>query len=373
MSNYQNQKNASTTIFRAKSAKVAMGDARIAFGVDVEILSVEKVSGVYCVEVSNPSQKTSMNDDARGRYVPAPVRDRVGTRAPVKPTESSIDLVSMHSIERLERKFEELSARVVSQSHQGGGLSELGSIRESLGGLGFGEPFLGKLAGAMVERGAINFNKDLAMRIVSSWLEQTGIAHDLEAGVHAIVGPAGSGKTTTIAKLASRAVVRNGASRVGLVTTDFYRVGAYEQLRVFGDLLGVKVYGARSSRELSEILAGLSDRHVVYVDTIGTSRDDERMIDQMTMLSSLGVNLTMALQASHSRSVMRSDLSKWGAAGASSAIITKLDEAAGLAGLIESLIVKSIPVCYATNGQRVPADFHKISPLLLAHKTFRQA
>lgn len=368
MSNYQNQKNASSTVFRAKSAKVAMGDARIAFGMDVEILSVEKVGGVYCVEVTNPASKSAIGQDA-----PVVIRNRAVASVVPKSGDSSLDLVSMHSIERLERKFEELSARVVSQSHQGGGLSELGSIRESLSGLGFGEPFLGKLAGAMVERGAVSYSKDLAMRIVSSWLERTGQAHDLESGVHAIVGPAGSGKTTTIAKLASRAVVRNGASRVGLVTTDFYRVGAYEQLKVFGDLLGVKVYGARSSAELAEILGSLSGRHVVYVDTIGTSRDDERMMDQMAMLASLGVNLTMALQASLARSVMRSDISKWGAAGAKSAIITKLDEAAGLAGLVESLIVKSIPVCYATNGQRVPADFHKISPLLLAHKTFRQA
>jgi hypothetical protein len=151
MSNYQNQKNVNTTVFRAKSAKVAMGDARIAFGNDVEILSVEKVGGVYCVEVSNPLRGYSLVADDPTEsplFIPQKARNLSREIERVERVErvvdSSLDFESMNSIERLERKFEELAARVVSQNHQGGALAELGSIRKILGGLGFGEPFLGE-------------------------------------------------------------------------------------------------------------------------------------------------------------------------------------------------------------------------------------
>ena len=140
---------------------------------------------------------------------------------------------------------------------------------------------------------------------------------------------------------------------------------------MFGEMLGIKVWPARSLPELDSIKQNLTGKKVVFVDTIGTGRDDEKMRDQMEMLSQLGINSTMAIQANLDRNVMRVDLARWREAGAKGVVITKLDQALSLTELVESLIIKSMPVTYAANGQRVPADLHKVSSLLLAHKALR--
>ena len=385
MKSYQQQKSPGSTVFRAKSIKEAMAEARLAFGAEAEILSVEKVGKLYCVEVSPPRSldAATMSPIAPGTPFPRAQAASSTRREPVlAPAEIAsartraaigrFDATALESVERLERQFVELAARVdLAKGHQGSGLEAIGSIRASLADAGFAEPFVGKLAGAMVDAGAVAYSKDLAMRILASWLGQLGEASDMEMGWHAVVGPAGSGKTTTIAKLASRAAAKYGPDSVGLVTTDFFRIGAYEQLRVFGELLGVKVHPARSLPELTGLVDSLASKKVVYVDTVGSSRDDDKMREQMGMLAALGIQSSMALQACLARSVMRVDLARWREGGASSALITKLDQATGIAALVESLIMRGMPVHYAATGQRVPADLHKVTGLLLAHKAMR--
>ena len=96
-------------------------------------------------------------------------------------------------------------------------------------------------------------------------------------GVYALVGPTGVGKTTTTAKLAARCVLRHGASKVALITTDGYRIGAYEQLRIYGRILGVSVYLVKDAQELRQTLADLQHKHMVLIDTMGMSQRD-RMV-----------------------------------------------------------------------------------------------
>jgi flagellar biosynthesis GTPase FlhF len=385
MANYQQQRVSGTTIFRAKSVKEAMAEARVAFGVDASIVSVEKVGKLYCVEITPPAGLTAKPENVLG--LPAPVQDnrKYAFDAPrglevkrARPLEQDIakshgfDLAALASVERLEKRFEELSSRIdITRHTQAEGVVGMASIRSGLNACGFSEPFLGKLAGAMIDAGAVSFNKELPMRIIASWLEQLGVASDFEQGWHALVGPAGSGKTTSIAKFASRAVAKWGSSSVGLVTTDFFRIGAYEQLRLFGELLGVKVYPVRSFQELKSVRDSLADKKVVFVDTVGSSRDDDKMREQMGMFAQVGIESTMALQACLARSVMRLDLGRWRDAGATSALITKMDQATGVASLVEALIMRGLPVGFASTGQRVPVDLHKVSALLLAHKAMR--
>lgn len=384
MKSYEHQPNFGSTVFRAKNVKEAMAEARSAFGADVEVLSVEKIGKLYCVEVRPPSFAVDPTGSDQDKHqingqkvvVRLPISEPkilMGPRTSPRADSGNFDSMAIESVERLERKFEELVSRIdVARGHQGIGIEAMGSIRASLVDYGFSEPFLGKLASAMIDAGAMGFSKDLAMRILSTWLGSLGSASDMELGWHAVVGPAGSGKTTSIAKLASRASAKWGPDAVGLVTTDFFRIGAYEQLRIFGELLGIKVHPARSPQELKSLVQILGSKKVVYVDTVGSSRDDEKMREQMSMLNAMGITSTMALQACLAPSVMRVDLGRWRDAGASSAMITKLDQAVGVATLVESLITRGMPVLYATTGQRVPADLHKVSALLLAHKAMRQ-
>ncbi|MCU7966844.1 MAG: flagellar biosynthesis protein FlhF, partial [gamma proteobacterium symbiont of Bathyaustriella thionipta] len=95
-----------------------------------------------------------------------------------------------------------------------------------------------------------------------------------EGGIVALVGPTGVGKTTNIAKLAARFTLKYGAKNLALVTTDSYRVGAHEQLKTYGRILGVPVYVANDEDELKQVLSRLDDKKLVLIDTAGMSHRD---------------------------------------------------------------------------------------------------
>jgi flagellar biosynthesis protein FlhF len=71
-----------------------------------------------------------------------------------------------------------------------------------------------------------------------------------KGGVFALVGPTGVGKTTTTAKLAARCVMRHGPEKLALITTDAYRIGGHEQLRIYGKILGVMVHSVKDEADL---------------------------------------------------------------------------------------------------------------------------
>ena len=108
-------------------------------------------------------------------------------------------------------------------------------------------------------------------------------------GVYALVGPTGVGKTTTTAKLAARCVLRHGASKVALITTDGYRIGAHEQLRIYGRILGVSVHLVKDADDLKQTLFDLRHKHMVLVDTMGMSQRDRMVGEQVAMFGNSNV------------------------------------------------------------------------------------
>src|SRR5574343_333418 len=114
--------------------------------------------------------------------------------------------------------------------------------------------------------------------------------HDpIEAGgIYALVGPTGVGKTTTVAKVAARATMRYGAQSVALITTDTYRIGAQDQLRIYGKILGVPVFSVQNEGDLQLTLADLTPRKIVLIDTVGMSQRDARVQTQLEMFSQAG-------------------------------------------------------------------------------------
>ncbi|MDR3086992.1 MAG: flagellar biosynthesis protein FlhF, partial [Azoarcus sp.] len=109
-----------------------------------------------------------------------------------------------------------------------------------------------------------------------------------EGGVYALVGPTGVGKTTTVAKLAARFAARHGAGRLALITIDGYRIGAQEQLRIYGRILGTPVFAVREAAELRQTLADLRDKRIVLIDTMGMSQRDNMVVTQASMLAGAG-------------------------------------------------------------------------------------
>ncbi|MCX9157967.1 flagellar biosynthesis protein FlhF [Niveibacterium sp. 24ML] len=192
-------------------------------------------------------------------------------------------------------------------------------------------------------------------------------------GVYALVGPTGVGKTTTAAKLAARCVVRHGAERLALITTDGYRIGAHEQLRIYGRILGVQVHTVRDASELRRTLQDLAGKHMVLIDTIGMSQRDKMVAEQAAMLSGAGCVRRLLLLNSTSRGDTLEDVVRaYEGPDLAGCILTKTDEAASLAPALDVMIRHELRGYYIANGQRVPEDLHLPNRAWLTHRALRE-
>lgn len=192
-------------------------------------------------------------------------------------------------------------------------------------------------------------------------------------GVYALVGPTGVGKTTTTAKLAARCVVRHGAGRVALITTDGYRIGAQEQLRIYGRILGVPVFAVRDGNELRQTLAGLRDKHMVLIDTMGMSQRDRMVPEQARMLADAGeVRRILLLNATCRGDTLDDVVRAYRGGDLAGCIFTKVDEAASLAPALDVAVRRKLDILFLTNGQRVPEDLHVPNRAYLLHRAMRE-
>jgi flagellar biosynthesis protein FlhF len=170
-------------------------------------------------------------------------------------------------------------------------------------------------------------------------------------GVFALVGPTGVGKTTTTAKLAARCVMRHGADKLALITTDAYRIGGHEQLRIYGKILGVMVHSVKDEADLRIALKELKNKHTVLIDTIGMSQRDQMVAAQVAMLT----EVVRAYQGS----------------GLAGCIMTKMDEATSIGNVLDVVIRQKLNLHYISNGQRVPEDLHLADRAMLVDRAFR--
>jgi flagellar biosynthesis protein FlhF len=178
-----------------------------------------------------------------------------------------------------------------------------------------------------------------------------------DSGVIALVGPTGVGKTTTIAKLAARAVMRHGADRVALVSTDHYRIGAAAQLEHYGRLLGARVYPAYDAASLRKVLEMLRGSHTVLIDTAGVAGSDPRLTQQLEILADAnGLRACLVLAANAQSQALDEAVRAYLPLKPHACILTKLDEAPVLGGALSVLIRHRLPLDYTTDGQRVPED-----------------
>ncbi|MHB9117434.1 MAG: flagellar biosynthesis protein FlhF [Burkholderiales bacterium] len=195
-------------------------------------------------------------------------------------------------------------------------------------------------------------------------------------GVYALVGPTGVGKTTTVAKLAARCTLKHGASSVAMLTTDSYRIGAHEQLRIYGKILGVPVYAIKDETDLQLTLSDLHHKHLVLVDTVGMSHRDRRVAEQVALLSGRGrsVKRLLLLNAAAQGSTLEDVVQSYQGQGdsrLSGGILTKIDEAGSLGGVLDVIIRHRLTLSYVTNGQRVPEDMHLANAHYLVDRAFK--
>lgn len=180
-----------------------------------------------------------------------------------------------------------------------------------------------------------------------------------EGGIFALVGSTGVGKTTTTAKLAALCARAYGPSSVGLITLDTYRIGAHEQLRSYGRMLGIVAHLAHDRAALEDLLGLLSNKKMVLIDTTGVAPRDPRKRDMLDVLDLPEIQRLLVLNAGCHGDTLDDVLTSFRTTGAQHAILSKVDEAVKLGPAIDALVRHQMVLRGMTNGQRVPEDWAK--------------
>ncbi len=154
-------------------------------------------------------------------------------------------------------------------------------------------------------------------------------ADDLVAagGVFALVGPTGVGKTTTVAKLAARFALKHGVDKLALITTDGFRIGAQDQLRIYGKILGIPVRSIHDEASLTSAIDHLSDKKLVLIDTAGLGQRDERVAEQIAMLRGAKAKRLVVLNATCDAETLDHVVATFADRDFAGCVITKTDEA----------------------------------------------
>lgn len=183
------------------------------------------------------------------------------------------------------------------------------------------------------------------------------------------IGPTGVGKTTTIAKIASKFKVEEG-KKVALITADTFRMAAANQLQTYANILGVPLNVIYSSDELLDTVKKQSRENeeldVILVDTIGFShKNEEQRNDTKKLISSLDGYYDSEVYLTLSATTKYKDLldivDSYMSFTDFNLIFTKLDETKSLGNLFNLKIYTDAPLSYITYGQNVPDDIEVVN------------
>lgn len=220
-----------------------------------------------------------------------------------------------------------------------------------------------------------------------SWLESLKLLAKLvpinnddilnNGGIVSLIGPTGVGKTTTIAKLAARFALKHGRRGITLITTDNYRIGAHEQLRTYGRILGVPVHVASDNDELKNLLNEAKDKssehNLTLIDTAGICQKDSRLSEQLTSLNikDMDIKNYLVLSATGQMNLQDNVIRAFSQAKLQGCMLTKIDEAASLGEVISVLIQHELPLHFVCDGQKVPDDLHQARGQLLVKEAVK--
>lgn len=382
----------------AKTSREAMRQLRDALGPDAVILSNRAVEGgveVLALAADDIAAMAPAVNDAPAPAAAAPRSPAVWPPVPEAPAEPEPEVtIKRRLIERVAVPSQD--SALLAQSV----ISEIKSMQTCL------ESQLADLvwrdlpgrdpSGATVMRDmlAAGFSATLARELLESlpkggaeqaqaWMKNTLIQRlqvmqsetDMldGGGVFALMGPTGAGKTTTTAKLAARFVVRHGADKLALLTTDSYRIGGHEQLRIYGKILGVTVHAVRDAADLRLALSELRNKHTVLIDTVGMSQRDQAVAGQVEMLCQAGkqIKRLLVLNATSHGDTLDEVVQAYRTRGLDGCILSKIDEAASLGPALDCAIRHELNVHYLATGQRVPEDLHLANRQALIHRAFK--
>ncbi len=192
-----------------------------------------------------------------------------------------------------------------------------------------------------------------------------------EGGTYALVGATGVGKTTTAAKLAGLCAHAHGPHSVGLITLDTYRVGAHEQLRSYGRMLGVVAHLAHDRAALQDLLNLLANKKMILIDTTGLAPHDPRKRGMLDGVDLPGVNRLLVINAGGHGDTLDDMVSSFKSNGVQQAVLSKIDEAAKLGPALDAAIRHQLVLRGVTMGQNVPEDWEAADAAKLVRLSMR--
>ena len=405
--------------FFGKNSKLALAQVREALGDDAVILSNRTVNGgneimafseaEMASMVSSDDTEVTLNadavEDSRSSTLEELFKKRMQSEKPSMPAKSNFneDVARESNNEMVEATLAQSKAQAKEVNLQiAGMMTEIRNMRNiiesQLAEISWGatqqrEPIKSKILSAMLSAG---FSPGLSKQLVDNLPEkqsevesqkwvQSVLLKNLDTmtkddemldkgGVFAIVGPTGVGKTTTTAKLAARFVMKHGTENIGLITTDSYRIGGHEQLRIYGKILGVMVHSVKDEADLKLALHELKNKHTILIDTVGVSQRDKMVVEQIKMLSNKQFNIKklLCLNATNTGDTLIDVVKAYKGQGLAGCIMTKIDEAITLGNVLDVMIREKLKLHYVTNGQRVPEDLHLPHKQQLVHRTFNR-
>jgi len=183
----------------------------------------------------------------------------------------------------------------------------------------------------------------------------------------ALVGPTGVGKTTTLAKIAARFLVKHSPN-IAFITIDTYRIAAVEQLKVYGEIMNIPVEVVLSPEQLENALLKFRDKDLVLIDTAGRSPQDSLSINELAsfLRPELSIEKHLVLSATTRENELFDTMQRFSILGIDNTIITKTDECTSLGLLLDIQTQEEVPFSYITNGQRVPEDIMEANKETLA-------
>jgi flagellar biosynthesis protein FlhF len=339
-----------------KDSRSAMARVRAELGPEAVILSNKKVGGqVELMAAIDLDESTFVPTDAApggARTADAAVPPSALDASGATLSELQRELGNLRSI--IENRLSQMSWRDMA-----GRPPAKAVLQSRLAQLGLSRTLCGVISDILPAGGDVEEYWDVALQMLASRVPVMPEDAMLEnGGVVALLGATGVGKTTTIAKLAARFVLRHQREQVALITTDCYRIGGQEQLQTVARYLGIPMLVATDERELRDAIDQLMPRRLVLIDTAGMSQRDPRLQEQLNTVKSVPYNVDayVVLPATAQLRALRELVNLFGDDSLAGALVTKVDESADLGGVLDVLIENRLPLAYVSAGQKIPAD-----------------
>ena len=247
---------------------------------------------------------------------------------------------------------------------------ESAAIFKRLIRMGFDSALSRSLSGSVVQEQSKKENWQRTMGELANSIPVVCESSLPQEGVVAFVGPAGVGKTTTIAKLAAKYVLEHGPESVAMITTDTYRIAGHEQLRTLSKILKIPLRLVSGGQSLDTVIRGLAHKKMIFIDTAGLSHKDESWSEQLETLKNTHTPIQkwLVLSTTSQKLILEKAIADYKNLILAGCVLTKLDESASLGESLSVVIEHDLSIAYTTNGQNVPDDIETAKPRRLINQ-----